>query len=58
MPQISAYLMFDGDCAEAMRLYERILGGKLDALITYGESPPEMRAAGPRSDHARAPAPR
>ncbi|KDD14089.1 VOC family protein [Bordetella bronchiseptica] len=42
MPQISPYLMFDGDCAEAMRLYERILGGKLDALITYGESPPEM----------------
>lgn len=37
--------MFDGDCAEVMRLYERILGGKLDALITYGESRPRCPAS-------------
>jgi len=38
MPQLNAYLNFDGNCAEAMRFYERTLGGKLD-LMTFGESP-------------------
>lgn len=43
MPQIDAYLMFDGNCAEAMRFYERTLGAKLEAMMTYAESPdPEM----------------
>jgi PhnB protein len=39
MPQINPYLYFDGNCADAMRFYERTLGGKLEALITNGESP-------------------
>ena len=38
MPQLNPYLVFDGDCAEAMRFYQRTLGGKLD-LMTNGESP-------------------
>lgn len=33
-----AYLTFDGDCAEAMRFYQRTLGGKLD-VMTNGNSP-------------------
>jgi len=32
------YLFFNGNCAEAMRTYERILGGKLD-VIPYGAAP-------------------
>src|SRR5436190_14998490 len=32
------YLFFSGNCADAMRFYQQILGGKLE-LITYGESP-------------------
>ena len=28
MPKLDAYLFFDGNCAEAMRFYERTLGGK------------------------------
>ncbi len=36
--QLNAYLNFDGTCADAMRFYERTLGGKLD-LMTHGESP-------------------
>lgn len=36
---VTPYLFFDGKCAEAMRFYEKTLGGKLDALMTYGESP-------------------
>jgi PhnB protein len=38
MQQLNAYLFFDGTCADAMRFYERTLGGKLD-LITHAQSP-------------------
>jgi PhnB protein len=38
MSQLNTYLTFDGNCAEAMRFYERILGGKLD-LMTHAQSP-------------------
>ena len=38
MPQFNTYLTFDGNCAEAMRFYEKALGGKLD-LMTNGQSP-------------------
>ena len=34
-----AYLAFDGNCAEAMRFYERVLNGKLKAMMTNGETP-------------------
>ena len=39
MPILDAYLTFDGNCAEAMRFYERTLGGKIDMMMTLGESP-------------------
>jgi PhnB protein len=39
MPQLDTYLTFDGNCADAMRFYERTLGGKLEALMTHAESP-------------------
>lgn len=35
---IQPYLNFDGDCAEAFRLYERVLGGTLE-LLTHADSP-------------------
>lgn len=38
MTQLDAYLIFDGTCADAMRSYERILGGKL-TLLTHADSP-------------------
>lgn len=37
--QIDAYLFFDGNCAEAMRSYERVLGGKLE-LMKFDDGPP------------------
>lgn len=47
MPALDSYLFFQGQCAEAMRFYERTLGGKLEALLTYGEAPqPNACAAG------------
>ena len=39
MPQLNAYLSFDGTCTQAMKYYERVLGGKLEKLITYGQMP-------------------
>ena len=39
MPKIDAYLAFDGNCAEAMRFYERVLNGSLKALIKNSETP-------------------
>jgi PhnB protein len=36
--QINPYLTFDGNCAEAMRFYERTFGGKLE-LMTFDSSP-------------------
>ncbi|WMD21775.1 VOC family protein [Achromobacter seleniivolatilans] len=41
MPQLSAYLSFDGNCADAMRFYERVLGGQLEAMIRYADAPPD-----------------
>jgi len=42
MLQLDAYLFFDGTCADAMRFYERTLGGKL-MLMTNAESPAASR---------------
>ena len=49
--KINAYLNFNGQCAEAFRTYERVLGGKITFIQTHGDSPmagqtpPEMRDA-------------
>lgn len=39
MPTLDSYIFFNGNCAEAMRFYERTLGGQLEALMTYAQSP-------------------
>jgi PhnB protein len=39
MPELNTYILFNGDCAAAMRFYERVLGGQIEELITVGESP-------------------
>jgi PhnB protein len=39
MPVLDSYLFFNGNCAEAMRFYERTLGGKLERMMTYADSP-------------------
>ena len=56
MAHLDAYLFFDGTCAEAMRFYERVFGGKLEVLQTYAESPAAQDVAPDRSQrimHAR-----
>ena len=37
--RISPHLIFDGQCREAFVAYQRILGGTLPTLMTFGESP-------------------
>jgi PhnB protein len=37
--QVNPYLNFNGNCAEAFRLYEKVLGGKIEALTTHEDSP-------------------
>jgi len=37
--QFTPYLNFNGDCEAAFHFYERVLGGKIEAMLTHGESP-------------------
>jgi len=37
--RLNPYLVFDGQCQAAFRFYEQCLGGKIAALMTYGDSP-------------------
>ena len=37
--KVNAYLNFDGQCAEAFRFYEKLFGGKIEMISTFGESP-------------------
>ena len=37
--ELSPYLNFNGQCAEAFRFYERVLGGKIVMMQTHGETP-------------------
>jgi PhnB protein len=37
--QLVPYLNFDGNCAEAFRFYEGVLGGKIEVLLTHADSP-------------------
>jgi PhnB protein len=47
MPLLDSYLFFNGNCAEAMRFYERTFGGKIDMMMTYGQAPdPQQCPAG------------
>ena len=39
MPLAIPYLAFNGNCAEAMRFYERALDGKLEVLMSGADSP-------------------
>ena len=37
--QLNPYLFFTGNCKEAFTLYEKILGGKIIAMMTHKETP-------------------
>jgi PhnB protein len=37
--KIETYIFFTDQCAEAMKFYEKALGGKIEAMMTYGDAP-------------------
>jgi PhnB protein len=56
MPQLDSYLFFNGTCADAMRFYERTLGGKIEMMMTHAQSPMSAQASPGDADrimHAR-----
>ena len=41
--ELNPYLSFNGQCEVAFKFYERCLGGKIVAMMTYGGSPMETQ---------------
>jgi PhnB protein len=37
--QVNPYLFFNGNCEEALKFYEKALGGKIEGMMTHGASP-------------------
>jgi PhnB protein len=37
--QCSPYLNFNGNCEQAFKFYEKVLGGKIIAMMTFGDTP-------------------
>ena len=37
--QLNPYLMFNGECEQALKFYEQTLGGKIESLIKFAGSP-------------------
>ncbi|HYD50530.1 MAG TPA: VOC family protein [Terriglobales bacterium] len=37
--KLDPYLVFNGNCAEAFRTYERCLRGQIEMMMTFGQSP-------------------
>lgn len=39
MKPITPYLVFPGNCREAMNFYQKIFGGEITIMMTFGDSP-------------------
>ena len=42
---IETYLMFKGDCREAFEFYHSVLGGTIEAMFPYGDSPTDAQVS-------------
>lgn len=54
--QLSTYLFFNGQCEAAFKFYERLLGGKIEGMMTHAGSPAEEQVPAEWRDkilHAR-----
>ena len=47
--ELTPYLIFNGNCSEAFKFYEKCLGGQIEMLKTYGDSPVKEQVP-PRRD--------
>ncbi|HZT87751.1 MAG TPA: VOC family protein [Stellaceae bacterium] len=43
--KVNPYLMFPGHCEEAFKFYEKVLGGKIEAMMTAEGTPMEQHVA-------------
>jgi PhnB protein len=41
--QLNPYLTFNGNCEAAFTFYQKVLGGKIDAMMTHEAAPPAMQ---------------
>jgi PhnB protein len=48
--QMNPYLIFKGQCKAAFTFYEQSLGGKIEMMMTYGESPMKEQCAPESAD--------
>jgi PhnB protein len=37
--RISPYLLFNGNCAQALKFYEKSPDGKIEGMMTHGQAP-------------------
>lgn len=54
--QLNPYLLFNGNCEEAFKFYEKVLGGKIEAMMTHAGTPAEAHTPSEWRDkiiHAR-----
>jgi PhnB protein len=42
--QLNPHLSFSGQCEEAFKFYEQSIGGKIEFIMTYGDSPVAAQA--------------
>ena len=49
--QLNPYLSFDGRCEAAFKFYEKALGGKIVAMMTFAETP--MKDQVPADQHGK-----
>ena len=42
--QVNPYLFFNGNCEEALKFYQKVLGAKIEAMMPYGDGPPTCRS--------------
>jgi PhnB protein len=47
---LNPYLFFNGTCEEAFTFYAKVLKGRIEAMMTYAEAPPEMEASPAQRD--------
>lgn len=43
--QINPYLLYDGNCEAAFNYYAKVLGGRIDMMMTHDSAPPSMQVA-------------
>lgn len=37
--KLHSYLVLNGNCAEAFAFYEKVLGGKIEAMLKFSDTP-------------------